>query len=56
MNFVYAPDKITLPGESNQVLAEVTFPEIDEHKKAFLTCSYAVRWFSQHPEYRHLVK
>lgn len=23
--------------------------------KAELTCSYAVRWFSKHPEYRHLL-
>lgn len=26
-----------------------------EHKKARLTCSYAVKWFEKHPEYENLV-
>lgn len=26
-----------------------------EHKKARLTCSYAVQWFSRHPEYDDII-
>ena len=27
-----------------------------DHKKAILTCSYAVQWFEKHPEYDDVVQ
>ena len=90
MNFTYNPNQIALFNEENQLLAEVTYPPVDEdtvnidhtfvdpslrgqniadqlmhaaaeqlsreHKKAVVTCSYAVKWFSKHPEYENIVK
>ena len=90
MDFTYNPNQIALFGEENQLLAEVTYPKIDEdtvnidhtfvdpslrgqniadqlmhaaaeqlnkdHKKAVVTCSYAVKWFEKHPEYKKIVK
>ncbi len=90
MNFTYNPNQIVLFHSDNNLLAEVTFPEVDHNtvdinhtfvdeslrgqgiagqlmeavaeqlraqgKKAILTCSYAIKWFDQHPEYTDLVK
>ncbi len=78
-------NRIFAENESGSIVAEVTFPDIDEqtvnidhtfvddslrgqgiagklmeataallrqqNRKARLTCSYAVKWFDNHPEY-----
>ncbi|UWP59303.1 GNAT family N-acetyltransferase [Ruminococcus gauvreauii] len=90
MNFNYDKNRIYLPDDRDNTLAEVTFPSIsddtvninhtfvdhslrgqgvagklmnetakflqDQNKKAVLTCSYAVKWFGEHPEYEHLIR
>lgn len=98
MTFTHYQNKIVLYNDSDQVLAEVTFPNVNldsdnceklerivdvnhtfvdsslrgqgiaqqlmlalakqlqkENKKAILTCSYAKKWFADHPEYQELV-
>lgn len=90
MNFTYNQNQIAYFDASGKLLAEVTFPDIDDqivdishtfvddslrgqgvagqlmeaaagylrsqNKQATLTCSYAVKWFDQHPEYRDVIK
>lgn len=90
MNFTYNTNQIAYYNEENHLLAEVTFPDVDQttvninhtfvdeslrgqgiagklmealaryllsqNKKAVPTCSYALKWFEQHPEYSLLVK
>ena len=90
MNFNYDKNRIYLPDDRDNTLAEVTFPSIsddtvninhtfvdhslrgqgvagklmketakflqDQNKKEVLTCSYAVKWFGEHPEYEHLIR
>lgn len=85
MKFIYEKNRIYAKNESDIVVAEVTFPDIDEqtvninhtfvddslrgqgiagklmetvastlrqqNRKADLTCSYAIKWFENHPEY-----
>lgn len=89
MNFTFFNNQIALYNTSQELLAEVTFPDIDDytvnvnhtyvndslkgqgvagelmlalagklrndHKRAVLTCSYAVRWFSKHPEFQDII-
>ncbi|MEE0776852.1 MAG: GNAT family N-acetyltransferase [Bacillota bacterium] len=89
MKIVYRTDGIYFYSEDDKILAEVTFPAINEttvdinhtyvseemrgkgvadqlltmvtdylrqnHLKAKLTCSYAVKWFGEHPEALPLV-
>ena len=84
MKIVYRTDGIFFYSEDDEILAEVTFPAINEntvdinhtyvsekmrgqgiadqlltmvtdylrqnHLKAHLSCSYAQKWFSEHPE------
>lgn len=90
MDFIIESNRIYLPGSDEQILAEVTFPDMDtttvninhtyvsdtlrgqgiagllmealvkqlrvQQKKAVLTCSYAVKWFQNHPEASDVVK
>lgn len=90
MNFIRHSNQIALYDDNQQLLADVTFPDIDsdtinlnhtyvadtlrgqgvagklmeevvqvmteQNKKAVLTCSYAVKWFKNHPEYNHLIR
>ncbi|MCH1983214.1 N-acetyltransferase [Ruminococcus sp. OA3] len=90
MNFNHDKNRIYLPDDRDNTLAEVTFPAISDdtvninhtfvdnslrgqgvagklmetvakllqsqNKKAVLTCSYAVKWFGEHPEYKNLIR
>lgn len=85
LEFIYEKNRIYAKNESGIVVAEVTFPDVDEqnvninhtfvddslrgqgiagklmeaaastlrqqNRKACLTCSYAIKWFENHPEY-----
>lgn len=90
MEFIHNNNQIAVYTPDYLVVAEVTFPDIDENtvnvnhtfvddvlrgqgiagklmeelvqelrqsgKKAVLTCSYATKWFSQHPENADVLK
>ncbi len=90
MEYRYTPNRVCLIDANNKILAETTYPDVDEHtvninhtwvdsslrgqhvaerllkiaaeqlrlqqKKAVLTCPYALKWFSSHPEYGDLVR
>lgn len=90
MNLIREPGRIYAKDQNGRIVAEVTFPQIDEKtadirhtfvdeslrgqgtagllmretartlrnegQKAVLTCSYAQKWFSEHPEERDVVK
>jgi predicted GNAT family acetyltransferase len=90
MDYRYTPNRVCLIDENNQILAETTFPDVDEHtvninhtwvdpslrgqhvgekllqiaaeqlrssgKKVVITCPYALKWFSSHPEYEDLIR
>jgi predicted GNAT family acetyltransferase len=42
-------------GIAGKLITEMAKWLITNKKQGILTCSYAVRWFSEHPEYDHLV-
>ena len=65
MDFTYNPNQIALLGEDpslrGQNLADKLMNAVAEQlcaedKKAVLTCSYAVKWFDKHPEYKGVIK
>lgn len=90
MEFVHNPNQIAVYTPDYLVIAEVTFPDIDDTtvninhtyvddalrgqgiagklmeelvlelkesgKKAIPTCSYAVKWFEQHPEHKDVLR
>lgn len=41
-------------GVANELLLAVTNKLREENKKAYLTCSYAVKWFEENKEYSDL--
>lgn len=90
MELIYEQNRIYTTNASGKMIAEVTFPALDDstveinhtfvdevlrgqgaagklmeaaathlqgqQKRAVLTCSYAIKWFGQHPEYNDLIK
>lgn len=42
-------------GVADRLIEAVAEQLRSQHKKTRLTCSYAVKWFSRHPEYKDLI-
>lgn len=55
VNHTFVSDALRGQGVAGQLMEAVVRVLTAEHKKAVLTCSYAVRWFESHPEYNKLI-
>lgn len=51
----FVDDSLRGQGVAAELMIAVVEMLEAEHKKAKLTCSYAVKWFAKHPEYNRLV-
>jgi predicted GNAT family acetyltransferase len=56
INHTFVDASLRGQGVAGQLMEAVAKQLRSENKKAVLTCSYAVKWFEQHPEYHDLVK
>lgn len=52
----FVDDSLRGQGIADQLLHAVVDRLQQEEKKAILSCSYAVKWFGNHPEHENLVK
>lgn len=55
INRTFVDDSLRGQGVAGNLMDEVVKVLIAENKKAYLTCSYAIKWFESHPEYKNLV-
>ena len=55
INHTFVSDSLRGQGIAGQLMEAVVRVLTEENKKAVLTCSYAVKWFENHPEYHRLV-
>lgn len=55
INHTYVDDALRGQGIAGQLLQHAANAIESTGRKAHPTCSYAVRWFSTHPEWKHLV-
>ena len=56
INHTFVDDSLRGQGIAGKLLEAVTEVLEKENKKAVPTCSYAIRWFENHPEYNHLIR
>ena len=90
MEFTHKSNEVALYNDNGELLAEITFPNINEHtvninhtfvdpslrgqgiagqlmkeateeirsqhKHAIPTCSYAIKWFQEHPEEQDIIE
>lgn len=52
----FVDDSLQGQGIADQLLQEVVRQLMEENKRGLATCSYAVKWFDKHQEYRYLLK
>ena len=57
VNITHTVVDVSLRGQgvAGKLLEAVVEQLILDHKKARLTCSYAIKWFGEHPEHADLV-
>lgn len=56
INHTYVDDSLRGQGVAGKLMEAAAEQLKVQNKKAVLTCSYAVKWFEKHPEYKNLVK
>ncbi len=50
INHTFVDDSLRGQGVAGQLMQAVVEKLRKEHKKAYPSCSYAIKWFSTHPE------
>lgn len=55
VNHTFVDESLRGQGVAGKLMSELVNTLVSENKKAYLTCSYAVKWFESHPEYKNLV-
>lgn len=56
INHTYVSDFLRGQGIAGKLMKEAAEQLQSQNKKAFLTCSFAVKWFERNPKYKHLLK
>lgn len=51
LNHTFVDDALNGRGIAASLLKVAAEALRQEHKKAYLTCSYAIKWFEKHPDY-----
>jgi len=50
MELIYEANRIYINDEEGKMIAEITFPIIENGWRANTSCSYAAYWKEEHPE------
>lgn len=56
INHTFVDDSLRGQGVAGKLLESAANLLRSQNKKVFLSCSYAVKWFEKHPEYRDLLE
>ncbi len=55
INHTFVDDSLRGQGIAGKLMEEVAKRLKAENKKAYLTCSYAIKWFEKNKEYKELI-
>lgn len=55
LNHTFVDDSLRGQGIAGKLMMETVSELRKNHKKARLTCSYAIKWFKEHPEYSDIL-
>ncbi|MEM1485919.1 GNAT family N-acetyltransferase [Oscillospiraceae bacterium PP1C4] len=56
INHTFVDESLRGQGIAEKLMEAVAQKLRHEHKKAILTCSYAIKWFETHAEYADILK
>lgn len=56
IDHTFVDDSLRGQGVAGKLMEAAAKQIQSQNKKAVLTCSYAVKWFEKHPEYKEMVK
>lgn len=56
IDHTFVDDSLRGQGVAGQLMEAVVDELKEQNKKAIVTCSYAVKWFANHPEHEDLLK
>lgn len=56
VNHTFVDDVLRAQGVAGKLMEELVHDLRQSGRKAVLTCSYAIKWFENHPEYQDVIK